>query len=209
MKGLDLCCKAGGCSMGYSQAGLQMVGVDIEPQPNYPFEFIQADALEILQDTKFLKQFDFIHASPPCQAYSIASARWRNQGKEYPDLLDPIRNLLLKSGKPFVIENVQNAPLLYPVYLEGPMFGLRVIRRRLFESNLMIPQPARVKPAGTVSGGQYVTVAGHGGDGCGRKEVWEKAMGITWMTKKELTQAIPPAYTEYIGKHLLWQIPFL
>jgi len=195
--------------MGYSQAGFEMVGVDIEPQPNYPFEFIQADALDILKDKEFLDQFDFIHASPPCQAFSIVSLQWRKKGIIYPNLLEPIRNLLINSGKPFVIENVQNAPLLYPVYLEGPMFGLRVIRRRLFESNLMIPQPPRVKPSGTVSGGQYVSVVGHGCDGCGRKEVWSAAMGITWMTKKELTQAIPPAYTQYIGKQLLWQIPFL
>ena len=111
MKGLDLCCKAGGCSMGYSQAGFEMVGIDIDPQPNYPFEFIQADALELLQDTEYLEQFDFIHASPPCQEYSGVSRQWREKGTIYPDILEPIRNLLIQSGKPFVIENVQNAPL--------------------------------------------------------------------------------------------------
>lgn len=195
--------------MGYTRAGFDMIGVDIEQQPNYPFEFIQGDALDILKDKEFIKQFDFIHASPPCQAFSRVSHQWREKGVKYPSILEPIRNLLINSGKPFVIENVQNAPLLYPIYLEGPMFGLKVIRRRLFESNLMIPQPKRIKPVGTVPNGDYVTVVGHGCDGCGRKEVWEKAMGINWMTKQELTQAIPPAYTQYIGNHLKWQIKFL
>jgi hypothetical protein len=113
---------------------------------------------------------------------------------------------LKKSGKPFIIENVQNAPLLHPLILEGQMFGLKVIRRRLFESNLIIPQPKKVKRNGTVPGGQYVTPVGHGCDGCCRVAAWREAMQIDWMTRKELTQAIPPSYTRYIGNHLKWQL---
>lgn len=194
--------------MGYSQAGFKMIGVDIEPQPNYPFEFVQVNALDILRDTEFLEEFDFIHASPPCQAYSRVSLQHREKGKIYPDLLQPVRELLIESGKPYVIENVQNAPLINPVVLDGPMFGLKVLRRRIFESNVMIPQPRRVKAVGTVKNGDYVTCVGNGCDGINRISVWRGAMGINWMTKKELTQAIPPAYTRYIGKHLKWNLGF-
>lgn len=199
MKLLDLYCKAGGAGYGYHQAGFEVVGVDIEPQPNYPFKFIQADAIEFLK-TADLSEYDVIHASPPCQAYSWSARRWH---KEWPDLIDPTRELLQNTGKPYIIENVVGAPLIDPLVLCGTMFGLKVIRHRLFESNIKLYAPCKCNHKGTVKNGDYVTVAGHGGDGCAKYSVWCKAMGIDWMTKEELTQAIPPCYTNFIGEQLI------
>jgi DNA (cytosine-5)-methyltransferase 1 len=116
---LDLFCCAGGASVGYSMAGFSVVGVDIDFQPNYPFEFIQADALTL--DPKFLASFDAIHASPPCQAYSDLAKRNGN-GHKWPRLIEPIRKMLIRSGLPYIIENVDGAPLLHPVVLCGTMF---------------------------------------------------------------------------------------
>jgi DNA (cytosine-5)-methyltransferase 1 len=125
---LDLFCCAGGVAVGYSRAGFDIVGVDIDPQPHFPFEFIQADALTL--DMKFLRSFDAIHASPPCQSYSDLAKRNRN-AHEWPRLIEPVREILIKSGKPYVIENVEGAPLLNPVVLCGTMFkGLRVLRQQ-------------------------------------------------------------------------------
>lgn len=198
MKLLDLFCGAGGASVGYRRAGgFEVVGVDIFDQPNYPYDFIQADALKI-----DLSGYDVIHASPPCQNYCWCTTKARNQGKTYPDLIEPIRKLLIKSGKPYVIENVVGAPLLNPTYLEGTMFGLGVIRRRLFETNWWLPQPMYIPRKGTVKDRTYCSVAGNGGDGSNRVDDWKKAMGIYWMTREEIKQAIPPAYTEYIGEYL-------
>ena len=199
MKLLDLFCGAGGASVGYRRAGrFEITGVDIVDQPNYPFEFIQADAL------KFdLSGYDVIHASPPCQNYCWCTTKARNQGKTYPDLIEPTRELLIDSGKPYVIENVVGAPLRNPTYLEGTMFGLGVIRRRLFETNWWLPQPMYISRKGTVKDRTYCSVAGNGGDGSNRVDDWRKAMGIYWMTQAEIKQAIPPAYTEYIGQYLL------
>lgn len=140
---LDLFCCAGGVAMGYSQAGFEIVGVDIDPQPRFPFEFIQADALTL--DMKFIKSFDAIHASPPCQSYSDLAKRNGN-AHEWPRLVEPVREMLIKSGKPYVIENVEGAPLLNPVILCGTMFkGLRVLRHRLFEANFQIIAPPHGK----------------------------------------------------------------
>jgi len=125
---LDLFCCAGGAGIGYSQAGFAVVGVDIKPQPNYPLLFIQADALAL--DPKFIASFDAVHASPPCQAYSDLAKRNRN-AHEWPRLIEPIRNMLIRSGVPYVIENVSGAPLLNAVVLCGTMFlELRVLRHR-------------------------------------------------------------------------------
>jgi DNA (cytosine-5)-methyltransferase 1 len=198
MKLLDLYCKAGGAGYGYHQAGFEVVGVDIQPQPNYPFKFIQADAIEFLKTD--LSDYDVIHASPPCQAYSWSAKRWK---KEWPDLVEPTRELLKRTGKPYIIENVVGAPLIDPLVLCGTMFGLKVIRHRLFESNIKLYAPCKCNHKGTVKNGDYVTVAGHGGDGCAKYSVWCKAMGIDWMTKEELTQAIPPCYTKFIGEQLI------
>ena len=213
---LDLFCSAGGASKGYYEAlkkagyHVRMIGVDINPQPNYPFEFMQADAMKLLKDTAFIRTFDAVAASPPCQGYSWSAQRWEHHRTKTPKLIPQVRKLLVKAGVPFIIENVVGSPLINAVYLEGPMFqpavspkAPGVIRRRLFEANFPIPQPARVKPTKDVRSGNYVTVAGHGGDGRAALYLWKIAMGIDWMTKEELAQAIPPCYTEYVGQHLI------
>ncbi len=195
---LDLFCKAGGGAMGYSLAGFEVIGVDIDPQPNYPFEFIQMDALKV--DISDFNP-DVIHASPPCQKYSWAAKRWKDIVRA--DLVEPVRKMLVESGKPYIIENVPDAPLINPIVLCGRMFGLEVIRHRLFESNVHLSAPKHHPHKWSVRSGRYMTVAGHGGDGRASYKLWCRAMGIDWMTKEELTQAIPPAYTEFIGKQLL------
>ena len=200
VKLLDLCCGAGGCSMGYDWAGFDVTGVDIKPQKHYPFKFIQEDALNYLLGAD-LSEYDLIHASPPCQKYSKCSAPHRAAGKVYPDIIKQIRSLLIRSDKPFVIENVEGAPLYRPVMLCGTMFNLKVLRHRLFESNFYIMSPGRCKHTGTVKDGDYATVCGNGsGKDRATIKIWSDAMGIHWMTRKELTQAIPPAYTQYIGE---------
>ena len=210
MKLLDLFCGAGGASVGYRRAGFEVVGVDIVDQPNYPYEFIQADALEI-----DLSGYDAIHASPPCQGYCWSTARYRAKGKTYPDLIGATRDLLIDSGKPYVIENVPTAPLINPTYLEGTMFGLGVIRRRCFETNWWLPQPMYIKhrkpikqlskigPIRILTKSAYCQVTTSGSDGWScRLADWRVAMGIDWMTRSEIKEAIPPAYTEYIGQYL-------
>lgn len=208
---LDLFCGGGGSSMGYKQAGFDVIGVDIKYQPDYPFEFYQEDAIHFLEYfTRTLARVDIIHASPPCQAYSYATTQWKNKGNEYPDLIEKVRELLLKTGKPFIIENVMNAPLRKDLVLCGQMFDLNVIRHRAFElEGVIVPQIPHEKHTGKVGDGKLVSVFGHGG---GKRynyctsdlNVWKEAMGIDWMKKrKTLTESIPPAYTEYIGKVLL------
>ena len=200
MRLLDLFCGAGGAATGYHRAGFDdITGVDIKPMPRYPFRFIQGDALEYL--AAHGHEYDVIHASPPCQHYSWSAARW---GKDnYPDLVDKTRKMLDATGKPYIIENVIGAPLRNRFILDGQMFGLGVIRKRQFESNLFIFGHPPVPVNGSVKDGDIMTVAGHGGDGRAALHLWKKAMGIDWMSKVELTQAIPPAYTEFIGKQLL------
>jgi len=209
---LDLFCGAGGASAGYHRAGFDVTGVDLYDQPNYQFRFVQANALT----AKFLGNYDAIHASPPCQNYCWSTTKPRANGKAYPDLIDATRELLIKSGKPYVIENVPTAPLINPTYLEGTMFGLNVIRRRSFETNWWLPQPMYIKhrkpikqlsktgPIRILTKSAYCTVAGNGADGWScRVADWRDAMGIDWMTRSEIKQAIPPAYTEYIGRYLM------
>ncbi len=197
---LDLFCGAGGAGMGYHRAGFDVVGVDINPQKNYPFEFHQADAM-----TFPLEGFGAIHASPPCQAYAITNNVWKKAHGTYPDLVAPIRDRLTATGLPWVIENVPGAPLLAPVVLCGEMFGLRVIRHRLFETPFLMLAPKHAKHlrrasyGRTPKNGENFTISGHFGDVVGGR----LAMGIEWMTRGELSQAIPPAYTEYIGRFLM------
>ena len=200
-KCLDLFCGGGGASMGIHQAGFEVVGLDLNPQPEYPFEFIRGSALALSQG--FLKSFDFIWASPPCQAFSVAAARWKSK-KQYPDLVDPVRKMLLESGVPFIIENVAGAPIQKDLMLCGEMFGLKVIRHRYFELNkIRVKQPPHKKHRGSPKTGEYVTCAGHGGDGSNRREDWQKAMKIHWINnKKTLAQCIPPKYSRYIFENM-------
>lgn len=212
---LDLFCGAGGCSEGYARAGFEVVGVDLCPQPNYPYTFHQADAIEFA--SKFGGEFDAIHASPPCQKHSRLRSLGMARNGSYPshaDLVAPTRNILRHLGKPYVIENVVGAPLLSPITLCGSMFdGLRVYRHRLFECSFPIVAPKhsphrdKTPSAGNgVSPKGFISVCGSGGvKGMNAQQIvayWSMAMGIDWMTRKELAQAIPPAYTEYIGRHL-------
>lgn len=208
---LDLFSCAGGAAVGYHRAGFNVVGVDIDPQPRYPYEFIQADALKL--DPSFLASFDAIHASPPCQSYSDLAKRNGNADK-WPRLVEPVREMLQDSGLPFIIENVEGAPLRDPVVLCGTMFPpLRVIRHRLFESNFQIEVPAHGKHPLVFTHDKRKSHYGKldqntsfvqvtGGGNCTIANARD-AMGIDWMTKNELNESIPPAYTEYIGKQLL------
>lgn len=212
MRILDLFSGAGGSAKGLQQAGHYVVGVDIAPQPNYcGDEFYQADAL-----TFELDGFEAFWASPPCQCYSFAARRWRNSGKEYPDLIEKTRERLLEANKPFVIENVVGAPIRKDLLLCGEMFGLKVTRHRIFEIHgFGVSQPKHKKHKGLVKDGYYVTVVGNGGNdskhnycklnglsGKTKLEVWQHAMGINWMNQRELAQAVPPAYAKHIGKFL-------
>jgi len=206
---LDLFCGAGGCSMGYNRAGFEVVGVDINPQQHYPFEFHRADAFNYLCGHGH--EFDVIHASPPCQKFSVLKTM--SNYREHEDLLTPMREALLNSSKPWIIENVPGAPIIYPMILCGTMFGLRtkdgsgeLRRHRLFESNFffgLLPQCRHTLE-------RTVTVTGHCGgysNKYGKKSFninqRKEAMGIDWMNSDELSQAIPPAYTEWIGLQLL------
>jgi len=224
---LDLFCCAGGASMGYYRAGFDVTGVDIKPQPHYPFKFIQADALEV-----DLSGYDAYHASPPCQRYSaMTKGRWQDRVETHPDLIVPIRERLMATGKPYVIENVAGAKhyLINPVLLCGTMFGLetkyhnQLRRHRYFEMpwyNALTPPCAHGKSSsiGVYGGGQNparkrpvtIGVWGHAGGTSNRDGLIQfgtqdrkDAMGIDWMVGGELSEAIPPAYTEFIGKQLM------
>lgn len=202
MRLLDLYCCAGGAAVGYRRAGFtEIVGVDINPQPRYPFEFVQGDAIEYVR--RYGHLFDAIHASPPCQAFTAARTI---RGNDHPDLLGPTRRALLDIGRPYVIENVPGAPLIEPVWLEGTLFGLQTYRRRGFECSFGIEQPVippRVAPNAPmgrrVKPGEFILCVGN----FSGAEEGRRAMGIDWMTRNELSQAIPPAYTEYIGRQLI------
>lgn len=199
---LDLFCCAGGAGEGYRLAGFDVTGVDIRPQPKNPHRFIQNDALEYLR--KHGHEFDFIHASPPCQAYTKASKQWRKEGREYPDMIAATREALVASGKPWVIENVPGAPLQNPIFLNGAAFGIRVHRPRYFESSLPLPQPdvpptKPVKMGRPIREGDTVQPVGHfSGVAYAARE-----MGLPWMGQAELAQAIPPAYTQWIGRQVM------
>jgi DNA (cytosine-5)-methyltransferase 1 len=213
---LDLFCGAGGAAMGYHRAGFDVVGVDIRPQPNYPFEFHQADAMEILRwwanDWLNPLDFDAIHASPPCQGYSTQTA----DPSKHPRLIEPARALLKELGRPYVIENVEGARkhLIDPVRLCGSMFGLDLRRHRYFETNWPLePVPCdhgwqtprfRSLDMSMVRAGKLASVVGvHGHINYeGEFPLRCKAMGIDWMTNDELVEAIPPLYTQHIGEYL-------
>ena len=236
---LDLFCCAGGAGTGYARAGFDVYGVDIDPQPHYPFPFCKGDAVVVLEHLldgaqigtcwpDFVDQepiwlrlddFDAIHASPPCQRFSDLAKRNGN-AHEWPDLVAPIRELLDATGKPYIIENVEGAPLNEPITLCGAMFPeLRVYRHRLFESN--VPLAAPEHPRHTELTFTHDKRKRHYGQpldlttmrvqvtGGGNAPVWAKreAMGgLNWMTGQEVNEAIPPAYTEHVGRQLLQAI---
>ena len=199
---LDLFCGAGGAAMGYHRAGFEVVGVDIRPQPNYPFEFIEADALAYLEaihprtGMAGAPAFDAIHASPPCQAYSQATA-WRGSRADHPDLIAPTRQLLDATGLPYVIENVEAARdrLHDPTMICGDDVGLAIHRRRYFETNWPLALFALAQRH------ERVLQFDHGATST--ESTYRDAMGCGWMTVAESRQAIPPAYTELIGHQLL------
>lgn len=203
--------------MGYFMAGFDVLGVDKEPQPRYPFRFFQLDVTRITKRRarRIRELFDGIAASPPCHAHSDLAYR---TGGKYPDLVGWTRELLDWIGLPYVIENVEGAPLIDPITLCGSSFGLRVRRHRLFETNWDLrPLPCNHdwqelhRPYTRMRGGKEPDVTGlisvHGSTGGkGGIEAWKVAMGIDWMTGPELAQAIPPAYTYYIGRQLLKEV---
>jgi DNA (cytosine-5)-methyltransferase 1 len=231
---LDLFCGGGGAAMGYHRAGFDVTGVDVTPQPRYPFRFWQLDALAL--EPWVLSGFDAVHASPPCQAYSTSRSL---SSRDHPKLIEPTRALLAASGLPYVIENVSGAPLLSPALLCGSMFGLDVKRHRLFETNwpLLVPtchhgvwtnryRIRRSRGRAAASTPRVVSVYGHateyesleyvsptvqvtgssGGKGDDGKrrgvELWRHVMEIDWLTAAGLSQAIPPAYAEWVGHQL-------
>ena len=201
MRLLDLFCGAGGAAMGYHRAGFEVTGVDNKPQPNYPFEFVLGDALEYV--TEHGAEFDVIHASPPCQAYSEMQ-KIHNNISEHPQLIEPIRESLIKSGKIYIIENVKNAPLINPIILCGTYFGLNIARHRLFESNfdLFTLWPV-CNHQGLYSKWRWEDKT-KPENWRGEREKLSEAMGIDWfMTRPEVREAIPPAYTEFIGKRIM------
>jgi DNA (cytosine-5)-methyltransferase 1 len=233
---LDLFCCLGGASMGYHRAGFDVVGIDLfgdgYTQKRYPFQSIKMDWLEALE--RYGESADFIHASPPCQRYSITNASRRH---DYPDLVGPVREALNALGKPWVMENVLRAPLLDPkIELCGCMFNLTAIdtdgtklhlwRPRQFESNVVLEQPRpgrRIMRYSTIAAHSeeyhdYAWVAGsYGGARRNRlearnerkggyvpsKAVQQQLMGIDWMPEKAMHQALPPVYTEFVGRQIL------
>lgn len=229
---LDLYCGAGGAAWGYSQAGFEVVGVDIDKQPNFPFEFVWGDALDVMRillgggkiwakDNGYqgdngpghyygLEDFDLIHASPPCQAYALASRCRPGLSETYPKLIEPTRELISIARVPYVIENVEDArdELKDPVMLCGQWFHdfrdleIRTYRHRLFETNFYVRQPQHIRhrypnaKMGRAPGrNEFMHIVGH----FSGAEQGKRAMGIWWMTRDELVESIPPVYTEYIG----------
>lgn len=201
---LDLYCGGGGASMGYYLAGFDVTGVDHLPQPNYPFEFHQMKVEDI--NPEWARSFDVIHASPPCQAFT-AYKRRTNWVCTSENLIPATREALRRYGRPYIIENIPGAPLTRPVTLCGSMFGLDVRRHRLFETSFHLPHPSchherqtprfpcagnRTNPRSTVEIGVWRIPW----------RIQSDAIGIDWMTVPELSQAIPPEYTKWIGRKM-------
>ena len=216
---LDLFSGAGGCAAGYNRAGFDVVGVDLVHQPRYPYAFIEGDAVEVMDRLLtggdvggyHLGDFAALHCSPPCQRWSQATLSQRRAGKEYPDLLTPMRPRLARVTVPWVIENVPGAPLRPDFKLCGCMFGLelpgvgQLRRERWFETSwhafgFQIPHR---------HWGPEISIAGHGTPAWMRGRTghigvadWRQVMGVSWTTRAELTEAVPPAYTELVGARL-------
>jgi DNA (cytosine-5)-methyltransferase 1 len=210
---LDLFCGAGGAAKGYADAGFEVVGIDIKKQKYFPYDFIEADIFNLT--ARDLDGFDAVHASPPCQLFSRARLVGTKKNKEAINLIPQTRALLKAWGGPYIIENVERAPLIDPIRLCGSSFGLKVRRHRLFESNVPLTgtacnHKAQGRPVGVyhkmgdqVQGrsnltGQWVL----GGRTASTLEEGQEAMGIDWMPWPQLREALPPAYTKYIGIQL-------
>jgi DNA (cytosine-5)-methyltransferase 1 len=199
----DVFSGAGGAGEGYARLGCEVTGFDIAPQPRFPYEFVQADALSV-----DLSGFDLVHWSAPCQAHSKA---WRIRANDHPDLIAAFRQRCLDAGVPYVAENVPGAPLIAPeggslIELCGTMLGLALRRHRLFETSLPVPQPPhpphvapQAKMGRALRPGEIVQVVGNFSD----VKAARRAMGIEWMTRDELREAIPPAFTAYAGAFML------
>jgi DNA (cytosine-5)-methyltransferase 1 len=222
MKALDLFCGGGGASRGLADAGYEVTGVDLHDQRRdvggYPFAFIKADALTV--DPEWVATFDLVWASPPCQRFSAATRQTGNP-EDHPDLVEPIREMLEQYARCWIIENVLGAPLIEPIMLCGTMFGLGVVRHRLFECSFDVTPPPHPKHAGSLVTGEYVTVAGNGGVPAwtlrererrglprhrpGEMELgtWQRAMAIDWLDRKQLVQAIPPAYSRFLAEQAI------
>lgn len=203
---LDLYCCQGAASAGYVAAGFDVVGIDLFPQPRYPYHFNQGDAVEFLLE--YGHHFDAVHASPPCQRFSKAQ---RIQKREHPDLIGPTREVLLELGLPYVIENVEDArdELIDPITLCGASFGLHTYRHRLFESNLTLEVPEHaahvkktVKMGRAVKPGDFYHAVGN----FSNVEYIRQDMQVPWMNRDGIRECIPPAYTEFIGAQLMEHI---
>jgi len=215
---LDLFCCAGGAGRGYAMAGFEVTGVDIDPQPNYPFRFIQCDAIEYLYAIS--SEYDLIHGSPPCQGYSphvtSRTSKWvTTRGKDEPRLIAALRHAMIQSKKPYVIENVMGArqELRANLILCGSMFGLPISRHRLFETSFPVIQPSHPRCSGIARrfaesrGWEYrdMTVTGKGRR-AGTSARWQEIMGLSGtMTQREIAESIPPAYTRYVASQFLSQ----
>lgn len=204
----DIFSGAGGATRGYQEAGFEVWGIDIELQPRYCGDrFIRMDAVDFIAACQegVYGMPDVWHASPPCQVFTSLQGRW---GREYPDLVAATRAALRETGRPYVIENVVGAPLENPLMLCGSMFDLRVIRHRLFETDpaIWFPPGQCTHPKGAVGrrghlgDREWMTVTGHFSD---VKKAQHAMGGLTWMTQRELSQAIPPAYTKWLGEQML------
>lgn len=208
MKLLDLYCGVGGASMGYSRAGFDVTGVDLKHGKRYPFNYIRANVLEILADIEFLNGFDVIHASPPCQTHSITKNLRIAQGKSTSkiDLIPETRAGLIKSAKPFIIENVMGSPLIDPIMLCGSAFGLKVRRHRIFESNIKLngslcDHKKQGRPVGVY--GSLNDEIPNGGKTAKTITEAREVMGIEWGIWTELVEAIPPIFTQYLGRQAI------
>ena len=204
MKLLDLFCGVGGASVGYARAGFEVHGVDLKHGKRYPYTYTKADVLDVLQDHKFIQQFDVIHASPPCQTHSITQHLRNAQGKTTSkiDLIPETRAALIAADKPYIIENVPGSPLINPIQLCGSSFGLKVRRHRLFESNMPLEgsvcnHKLQGRPVGVY--GSLNDEIPKGGKTAATINEARDAMGMPWAIWTELVEAIPPAFTEYLG----------
>jgi DNA (cytosine-5)-methyltransferase 1 len=217
---IDLYCGGGGAGRGYHDAGFEVVGVDLHPQPGYPYTFIRADALEFCARGG-LDGFDGAHGSPPCPRFTVLQRRVET-ASTHVDHVAALRGHLMRWGGPYVIENVIGAPLKRPIMLCGSMFDLPVEKHRLFESNVPLDRSLRCRHArqarlwpdgfpalraGRPGRARVVGVYGTGGGDTKDLDLWRWAMGIDWLDKKALSQAIPPAYTRWIGAQLLAHAP--